>query len=112
MGAATWSLILQFNHNTVSMSSTLVLPGALRLIRNLPLTRSRAHREHPSRLPTRAVKEQDEHHDLSLVSKGYLENFSYKLAQSLTCRKTLCCSAKAPGNGESSQHPKICSSAW
>ena len=107
-----WSQILQFNHNTVSMSSALVLPGALRLIRNLPLTRSCAHREHTGRCPTRAMKEWDEHHDLILTSKGYLENFSYKLAQSLACRKSLCCSAKAPGDGESSQHPKISSSAW
>lgn len=107
-----WSKILQLNHNTVSMSSILVLPGALRLIRNLPLTRNCAHHEHTSQFPTRAMKEQDEHHNFILISKGYLENFSYKLAQSLACRKTLCCSAKSPGNGESSQHPKISSSAW
>lgn len=93
------------------MSSTLVLPGALRLSRNLPLTRSCADYECTSWFPTKAMKEQDEHHDLILISKGYLETFSYELVQSLTCRNTLCCSTKAPSSSESSQHPKISSSA-
>lgn len=93
------------------MPSTLVLPGALRLGRNLPLTRSWAHHEHTGWFPARALKERDEHRDLILVSKGYLENFSSQLAQSLACRNTLCCSTKAPSNSEFSQHPKISASA-
>ena len=95
-----WSQTLQFNHHTASVSSTLVLPGTLRPIRNLPLT-SNAHAASTAASSPQGIR----------ISQGYLDNFPYKLAQSLACRKTLCCSTKAPGNGESSQHPKISSSA-
>lgn len=97
-GAATWSQILQIIHST----ATLVLaslPAAPRWIRNPLPTRICAYHEHTSWFFTKAAKKWDAHRD-----------FSYKLAQSLACRKALCCCAKAPGSSESSPHPKSSSS--